>query len=163
MTSAGAGSPIVRNSPPNPHYVRTACCDHGYGRPSLRAIGSVSRNDVGAASLSTASPRRARDKRDPELRRTGSRDPMARGREVCSAKAPRRGVVAPLIMESEVGPFGRGGGGQPGGPSCRRRKVHAPNARAAADQPCPDAAPFCAAGGTTIPTILRRPLLHNAG
>jgi hypothetical protein len=34
----------------NPHYVRTAFHDRGYGRPSLRAVGSVRRNTVGAAS-----------------------------------------------------------------------------------------------------------------
>jgi len=55
----------------SPHYARSTCCDCGYGHSSLQVVGSVSRKPVGADS---------------------SRDRMARGREVCSAKAHSRGI-----------------------------------------------------------------------
>jgi hypothetical protein len=53
----------------SPHYARTTCCDRRYGRPSLRAGGSVRKNAAGAAC---------------------SRDRVARRRVVCSTKAHSR-------------------------------------------------------------------------
>jgi len=53
----------------SPHHARITCYDREYGGPSLRAVGFVRRNAVGAAS---------------------SRDRMARGRVICSTKAHSR-------------------------------------------------------------------------
>ena len=74
---------------------------------------------------------------NPHYVRTTYCDPMARVREVCSAKASRRGVVAALIAESEARPLGGAVVESLGGVLCHPRKVEAPDALCAADHPWP--------------------------
>ncbi len=81
------------------------------------------------------------------------------GREVYSAKAHSRAIDSGERGQA----FGRKCGGKPGRHSCHPRKVEAPDAFCAADHPAAGAAPASTAGGTTISTILRPHLVHNAG
>ena len=61
------------------------------------------------------------------------------GREVCSAKLHSRGIDS-----VGGGPAFRGScGGKLGGPSCRRRKVEAPDALCVADHPAPSHGLLC--------------------
>ena len=117
----------------SPHYARDAGCDRDYGRASLRAVGSVRGNAVGAASPRRAPRRQARDRRDrPAAMSEQWQGGLPRRRRT----SLQRRIVAALIVEERGRAFERGCGGKLGGQSCHLRKVEAPDALCA---PVPNA------------------------